>query len=240
MINFIIVCELDFWEYLIEDKIDKSLFKSELEYKIYKFKNYNEEFYKIAFKNLENKVFIFDLDIKYGNGFEIAKRIRNNDKLSEIILIGDYKRQDYIESFLISSIKAIAFIDKNKLNILEEKIDEVIRNYNLNKLLIIKTISSLNIIKIMDILYIETKNRKTIIHTINSIITTSKSLSYFEKKLNMECDYFIKTHRASIVNYLNVIEFNFKNKTITFYNNKKSSLLSKSYKDLIQEKLKNK
>ena len=240
MINFIIVCELDFWEYLIEDKIDKSLFKSELEYKIYKFKNYNEEFYKIAFKNLENKVFIFDLDIKYGNGFEIAKRIRNNDKLSEIILIGDYKRQDYIESFLISSIKAIAFIDKNKLNILEEKIDEVIRNYNLNKLLIIKTISSLNIIKIMDILYIETKNRKTIIHTINSIITTSKSLSYFEKKLNMECDYFIKTHRASIVNYLNVIEFNFKNKTITFYNNKKSSLLSKSYKDLINEKLKNK
>ena len=240
MINFIIVCELDFWEYLIEDKIDKSLFKSELEYKIYKFKNYNEDFYKIAFKNLENKVFILDLDIKYGNGFEIAKRTRNNDKLSEIILIGDYNRQDYIESFLISSIKAIAFIDKNKLNILEEKIDEVIRNYNLNKLLIIKTISSLNIIKIMDILYIETKNRKTIIHTINSIITTSKNLSYFEKKLNLECDYFIKTHRASIVNYLNVIEFNFKNKTITFYNNKKSYLLSKSYKDLIQEKLKNK
>ena len=44
MINFIIVCELDFWEYLIEDKIDKSLFKSEFEYKIYKFKNYNEDF----------------------------------------------------------------------------------------------------------------------------------------------------------------------------------------------------
>ena len=240
MINFIIVCELDFWEYLIEDKIDKSLFKSELEYNINKFKNYNEEFYKIAFKNLENKVFIFDLDIKYGNGFEIAKRIRNNDKLSEIILIGDYHRKDYIESFLISSIKAIAFIDKIKLDILEEKIDEIIKNYNLNKLLIIKTISSLNIIKIMDILYIETKNRKTIIHTINSIITTSKNLSYFEKKLNMECDYFIKTHRASIVNYLNVIEFNFKNKTITFYNNKKSYLLSKSYKDLINEKLKNK
>ena len=159
MINFIIVCELDFWEYLIEDKIDKSLFKSELEYKIYKFKNYNEDFYKIAFKNLENKVFIFDLDIKYGNSFEIAKRIRNNDKLSEIILIGDYKRQDYIEYYLVNSLKAIAFIDKNKLTILEEKIDEVIRNYNLNKLLIIKTISSLNIIKIMDILYIETKNR---------------------------------------------------------------------------------
>ncbi len=238
MINFIIVCELDFWEYLIEDKIDKSLFKSELEYKIYKFKNYNEDFYKIAFKNLENKVFIFDLDIKYGNSFEIAKRIRNNDKLSEIILIGDYKRQDYIEYYLVNSLKAIAFIDKNKLTILEEKIDEVIRNYNLNKLLIIKTISSLNIIKIMDILYIETKNRKTIIHTINSIITTSKSLSYFEKKLNMECDYFIKTHRASIVNFHNVIEFNFKNKTITFYNNKKSSLLSKSYKDLINKKLK--
>ena len=102
MINFIVVTESLLYSSLIEDKIDSTLFKSNLEYKIYLFNSYNDNFFKLTFSNLENKVFIFDLDNK-DNGFDIAKKIRNNDKLSEIIFIGSYNK-DYINSFLISSI----------------------------------------------------------------------------------------------------------------------------------------
>ena len=55
-----------------------------------------------------------DLD-NQENGFNIAKKIRNNDKLSEIIFIGNYNK-DYINNFLISSIKAFAYIDEWDLN----------------------------------------------------------------------------------------------------------------------------
>ena len=55
--------------------------------------------------------------------------------------------------------------------------------------------------------------------------------------LNTECDFFIRTHKACIVNIYNVINFNFKDKEIIFFNNKKCLLLSKSYKGIIKEKI---
>lgn len=47
-------------------------------------------------------------------------------------------------------------------------------------------------IKIKDILYIETKNRKTLIHTINPILKTSKNLCYLEEELKKECNFLSK------------------------------------------------
>ena len=235
MINFIIVTESLFISSYIEDKIDSTLFKSNFEYKTYLFNNYNDNFFKVAFSNIENKVFIFDLD-NQENGFNIAKKIRNNDKLSEIIFIGNYNK-DYINNFLISSIKAFAYIDKKSLSILESKLEEIVNSYNLSKLLVIKTISSYNIIKISDILFIEVCNRKTIIHTISSMVTTSKSLSYLENKLKLECDFFIQTHRACLVNLNNVISIDFKKKEIIFFNNKKCNLISRNYKGIIKDKV---
>ena len=205
------------------------------QYKIYLFNCYNDNFFKLTFSNIENKVFIFDLDNK-DNGFDIAKKIRNNDKLSEIILIGFYNK-DYINSFLISSIKAFAFIDKKCLYILEDKLNEIINSYNLSKILVIKSISNYNIIKISDILFIEVNNRKTVIHTISSLITTSKSLSYLDDKLKLECDFFIQTHRACLVNLNNVISIDFKKKEIIFFNNKKCNLVSRNYKNIIKERI---
>ena len=239
MINFILVNDSSFLLSLVEEKITKVLFTTTLNYKIYKFSDYNEAFFKIVFTNLENKVYILNTKTKSGNGIDIARRIRNIDKLTEFIFLDLSYDPEYITSFLTSSVKAMAFINKNNLNILDEKLKEIIANYYANKVIKINTISSYNVIKLGDILYIEIKNRKTIIHTINSIIKTSKSLKYFETKLKKECDFFIKSHRASLVNVLNVLSFDFKNKKITFCNNKKCNLLSKSYKNEIKNKINN-
>ncbi len=237
MINFIIVDDLNYWLNTVEDRITKILFKSSLDYKIYKFNDYNDLFFEFIFKNLENKVYILDIETKSANGIDIARKIRNIDKNSEIIFLTAYQNAEYVNTFLTSSIKAMAFIDKEKIEILDKQIKEIIKNFTLEKVIKINTISSFNIIKISNILFIEIKNRKTLIHTTNSIIKTSKSLQYLETKLKHECDFFIRTHRACIVNLNNVISFDFKNKKIIFFNNKSCHLLSKNYKNNIKSKI---
>ena len=239
MINFIIVDDLNFWINCIEEKIIKVLFNSNLNYKIHKFSDYNDDFYSIILKNLENKVYILDIETESANGLDIARKIRNLDKVSEIIFLTAYSKDEYISKYLKNSIRALAFIDKEEIDILDLKLEEIIKNFTLDKVLKINTISNYNIIKIQDILFVEIKNRKTRIHTINSIIKTSKNLLYIENKLKHECDFFVRTHRACIVNLNNVISFDFKEKKITFFNNKKCHLLSKSYKNNIKNKINN-
>ena len=126
MINFIVVTESLLYSSLIEDKIDSTLFKSNLEYKIYLFNSYNENFFKLTFSNIENKVFIFDLDCK-DNGFDIAKKIRNNDKLSEIIFIGSYNK-DYNIIFIHNYIVIYFIHNFNKHG--QKKINVDIKHFS--------------------------------------------------------------------------------------------------------------
>ena len=236
MINFIIVDELNFWLSLIDEKINQIIFNTNLKYHIYKFNDFNNNFFKLVFSNLENKVYILADRTKFHNGIEIAKRIRSIDKLAEIIFLSNSYDTNYVNFFLTSSIKAMGFIEKSNFSLLDLKLEEIVRSFHLDKIIKINSSSNSSIIKISDILYIESKNRKTFIHTVNSIIKTTKSLKYFENLLNTECDFFIRTHKACIVNIYNVINFNFKDKEIIFFNNKKCLLLSKSYKGIIKEK----
>ena len=87
MINFIIVDDLNFWVNCIEKKINKILFNSKVNYKNYKFNNYNHDFFDIVLTNLENKVYILDSEIKDKDGIDIASKIRSIDKTSEIIFL---------------------------------------------------------------------------------------------------------------------------------------------------------
>ena len=87
MINFIIVDDINFWINCVEDKINKVLFKSEVNYKTHKFNDYNSDFYNIVFSNLENKVYILDIETESANGIDVARQMRNNDKTSDIIFL---------------------------------------------------------------------------------------------------------------------------------------------------------
>lgn len=234
MINFIIVYDFNFWINYLEDRITKILFNVELNYKIYKFNDFDENFFKITNKNLENKLYILNIN---NNGLKIAEKIRKFDKKSEFIFFTSESKNCYLRDFSVNSIKTMGLFDKTEFNIFDKKIIEFINNYYSNKLLKLNTISNFNIVKLKDILYVETKNRKTIIHTQETIIKTSKNLHYIEDKLKKECDFFIRTHRACIVNIENVLSFDFKDKKITFFNNKKCHLLSKGYKNNIKNKI---
>ena len=221
----------------MEKEITKILFNNELNYKIYKFNSFDDDFYNIATGNLENKFYILNID---DNGIKVAERIRKFDNLAEFIFFTTAEKKEFLNEYSISSIKSIGFFDKNEINLLEDKLIEFINNFSIDKVFKLNTISSFNIIKIKDILFVETKNRKTIIHTQNSIIKTSKNLHFIEDKLKKEVDSFVRTHRACIVNLHNVMSFDFKEKKITFFNNKKCYLLSKSYKNSINKKFNNK
>ena len=87
MINFIIVDDLNFWVDCVSDKINKVLFNSNLNYKTYKFNDYNKDFFDIVLTNLENKVYILDIETENGNGIDIARKIRSKDVDSVIIFL---------------------------------------------------------------------------------------------------------------------------------------------------------
>ena len=127
MINFIIVDDLNFWINCVEDLINKVLFNSNLNYKIHKFNDYNDDFYNVVLASLENKVYILDIETENENGIDVARKIRNTDKQSEIIFLTAYSTDEYISKFLKNSIRALAFIDKNEIDILNDLLKDIIK-----------------------------------------------------------------------------------------------------------------
>ena len=79
------------------------------------------------------------------------------------------------------------------------------------------------------ILYIikDTGKKKIIIKTFFKEYAVSLNLNKIKNMLN---NSFIQTHRACIINRENVKNIDFKENMITFVNNEKISLLSKTYK----------
>ena len=80
-------------------------------------------------------------------------------------------------------------------------------------------------IKLKDILYVHSSDNKNIIETFKTKITVNKSLDFLLKKLP---NYFIRSHRACIVNLKNVVLIG---NEIVFSNGTKIKLLSRKYKD---------
>lgn len=95
---------------------------------IYTFLLYSSDFFKLAKSNLKNKVFIFDIEIvidktkdEYQNGIFIAKKIRKNDQISDVIFLSAY---DYRQDVASSLLGCTRYILKN--NKMYEQFDETI------------------------------------------------------------------------------------------------------------------
>mgnify|MGYP001457050814 CR=1 FL=1 len=84
-----------------------------------------------------------------------------------------------------------------------------------------------------DITYItrDTIERKLIIYTTNNKFVISLSLHECLKKLDSR---FVVVHRACIVNKRRVVEYNWKDKYFILDTNEKVNMLSKKYKEGIE------
>ena len=84
-------------------------------------------------------------------------------------------------------------------------------------------------IKYEDIIYIYSKDNKNIIKTKTNEIIVSKSLEFLLSKLP---DYFVKSHRACVVNIKHTIYIR---KEILFSDGSKTNLFSRTYKNNVIE-----
>ncbi len=133
MINFI-VCEDN--KIILQKNIDiinKTMFKNNINYRIYQFTDYTSNLDEIIKSDMDNKVYLLDIELNNSSGIDIARDIRQKDTESIIILATTYVEYlphtlknklmlfDYLSKFedyeknLSKSILRAATIYKNKV-----------------------------------------------------------------------------------------------------------------------------
>ena len=229
MINFIICDDNEFFLMELYKIVNEFCLKRNLNYKIHVFKKYDNDFFEIMKKEIENKVYILDIETPTGNGIDIAKKIRSKDLNSFLIFISSYTAK-YINKVVISDTMFIGYISKRK-NYEEELLKKLKKIFKLGFQKNVIRFKDQGIIYTFDmrnILYIEanSKKRRSIIHTNEG--TTEVRLTL--KKLKQILDYrFEYSHRSCIINHEQIFYVDTIVKIIRFKNGSTIDLLSDNF-----------
>ena len=229
MINFIICDDNEFFLMELYKIVSEFCLKRNLNYKIHVFKKYDNDFFEIMKKEIENKVYILDIETPTGNGIDIAKKIRSKDLNSFLIFISSYTAK-YINKVVISDTMFIGYISKRK-NYEEELLKKLKKIFKLGFQKNVIRFKDQGIIYTFDmrnILYIEAngKKRRSIIHTNEG--TTEVRLTL--KKLKQILDYrFEYSHRSCIINHEQIFYVDTIVKIIRFKNGSTIDLLSDNF-----------
>lgn len=229
MINFIICDDNEFFLLKIYNVVSNFCLNKNIGFKIYAFKGYDEEFYKIMNKEMDNKVYILDIETPNGNGIDIAKKIRSKDLNSFLIFISGYADK-YINQVVLSDTMFIGYISKRK-DYQEELLKKLKKIFKLGFQKNIIRFKDQGIIYTFDmrnIVYIEadSKKRRSVIHSLDGNIEVRLTL----KKLKQILDYrFAYSHRSCIINHEQVLYIDTMVKVIKFKNGIVINLLSDSF-----------
>ena len=238
MVNFIVCDDEKAITDTVKSIITKVMFKNNLEYKIHIFNSYNEAFNEIIKSDIENKIYILDIQVGNKSGLDIAKKIRNKDWNSVLLILTSHYELEYLA--YKSQILILDFISKFDLyeNKMIDTINLCINKKLQNDKLIIKINRKIEYIEFDSILYItyDGNIRKTIIYTKSREYETTETLKDIKIHLKGNFKY---SHRACIINMNNVKSIDSKNKIITFINNKSINLLSRNYIKELKKYIKN-
>ena len=230
MLEFII-CD-DNKEFLlkVENLVNKVMLKKDIDYKIFKFIDFDKKFMDKMNKKENPRIYILDIELPSCSGISIGRQIRKNDLESQIIFLTGHEELGGI--LLRKDVNFFAFINKfEDFEIrLKRNIELSLATLNKRNFLEIKDKKAYYRLSLNSILYItrDSIERKTIIYTDNNKHVVNKPLKEIEKDLD---DRFVKSHRACIVNKDRVVEVNYKNRSVIFDNGNKMDFLSKKYKE---------
>lgn len=210
--------------------VEKFMNNNNLSYKNYIFKDYDNNFLKIAVSKIPFKIFILDIEVPSRSGIDIARMIRKKDIRSPIIFLTGHNELGM--ELLMEDIPFTAFISKFiKCEIRLKKCLSSTIKIMLNRrvLKINDGTTKYYTIRLDDILYItkDSVDRKTVIVTDHNEFMVGKSLKNIKEMLPED---FVQTHRACIVNINRIDKIDFKEKEILFDNNVKIDLVSNKYK----------
>ena len=207
--------------------IRKIMMPYEYDYRISKFKEYNEELEKIIKDSKEQKIYILDVELPKVSGLEIASEIRENGDLESMILLVS-AQQECKDDIFYSRLMVLDFISKyyEYEKRLEESLTKVLDIYNIKNTLIFNYDYITYRVPINKILYIEkmTNNKKCLIVTESGekfeVVSTLKNLM---KQLNKD---FYQSHKSCVVNTTKIYQVDYISNLITFYNKAQTKLLS--------------
>ena len=156
------------------------------------------DFVTSNFGNLPNKrydICFLDIDLAGYNGIELAKQIKRQGMCNIIVFVTAH--QNLVYNSL--SVQPYFFIRKNEyqedINILFELLNE---SFSSKTLFMIKSKGSKSVIKIEDIVYIETIDHAVIVHTLDGNYNDSRPL----KELLQTIAYskLVQIHKSFAIN----------------------------------------
>lgn len=186
--------------------------------------------------NFKTDCEIYFLDIKGVDGLKIAKILRRRENFlnktpSILIFVTGY------EDFMQAAFDVRAFhyllkpIDTKKFAEVFQNAQGEVKNFQTQaeKFLLIKSDGLSKKIFLQDILYIESDNKKVLIHTTEKIFTTYGKMDAFEVALG---ENFYRCHRFFIVNLAKISAYN--SNSIQLVNGEKIFLAEKRYSDFVK------
>ena len=229
MLEFIICDDDKNFLIKVENLVNKVMLKKDIDYKIFKFIDFDKKFMDKMNKKENPRIYILDIELPSCSGISIGRQIRKNDLESQIIFLTGHEELGGI--LLRKDVNFFAFINKfEDFEIrLKRNIELSLATLNKRNFLEIKDKKAYYRLSLDSILYItrDSVERKTIIYTDNNKHTINKPLKEIEIDLD---DRFVKTHRACVINKNRLVELNYKEKQIVFDNGTKIDYLSKKYK----------
>lgn len=233
MIEFIICDD----EKEIRDKtiniIENFMMNYDIEYKIFEFESYDEEFEKTASINDNYKVYFLDIKTNNGSGLDAARVIREkyDDWSSAIIIMTCFSEYKY--EALGSRLYLFDFInklDRCKITI-KEDLKKIMKNYDeKHNALKYEYNYTYYLIEFRHIVCIEKEinSKRNIIKTISGEeYVFPGTLKYLKEQLD---DRFYQPHKSLIVNLNQIKKYDVKTNCITFKNDTKTYLVSRNKK----------
>lgn len=232
MLNIIVCDDEKNCHTKIVNEIKNFFVKSNFEYKIHEFYDYNNAFIKIINEELTNKIYVLDIETPSRSGIDIARLIRKNDVESPIIFLTGHTELG--EIVLTKDINFLSFINKfdNSTLRLNKSLKTAMKLLDKKHILNFTDRGSIYTIECDNILYITTDTvaRKSIIITDKHEYKVNLTLSQLLNLLNTD---FIQTHKSCIVNKSRIVKINNNQNIILFDNGKEIDMLSNKFKKVI-------
>nr|WP_320024147.1 LytTR family DNA-binding domain-containing protein [uncultured Acetobacterium sp.] len=196
-------------------------------------------------EELLDDIQVFDLiflDIHLGgrNGMDIARQLRKNGSQSIIIFVTAL--EEYIFQafdvgafhYLVKPIDKVKFFEVLKCAVAkwneQSKLEQLMPE---EKSINIKIGTTTNKIYRKEIIYIESDNRKVILHKADSTIEFYAKLSDLEQILD---DDFARTHRSFLVNMRYILKYNAT--SVTLENGENIMMAKQKYREFVKQYLK--
>ncbi len=231
MIKFIVVEDDKKSNVTIVNIIEKTIFKTNIDYLIETYFGYNQNLQKTIEDCSMQKVYILDIDLgKSISGLEIAKEIRKKDWDSEIIFVTSHDKM--FETIYRNVFKVFDFIEKfiSLDSRLEDDLKLIIsQKADYKKFCFMSNKINIQIyLKDITHIYRETSERKLVIKTTNNKFLLNRNINDILKDLDSR---FKQVHRACIVNTERVNLFNWTKGYLILDNNEKVDMCSKAFKE---------